>query len=424
MLPIPLLAFLHFMNLSLLRRHFPQFEHENSRVLDNFYDLLIYQPYYGEMLAKVSLSVFLCSRLIDIRVGKLSFSEKMKSKMIQSMMKRIIFSRRFNHSLDSCMKINRFIPMRLHSALIEGHTNTIIFHELFPIMAVCSLSCYIFRIQKDLSTFDQVSSVHTDYYNLFLSGCFHRKLPILALGGYNGIVQICSMNMNGTNVTTLCTFQIKQGSIWSLMFHPTLPILFVSTERSGNVIILYFTKDFRRLRFDQISMRIHENTINSIKIQKDSRFLLTTSEDNSARISTFESNFRVLVLTSVLQHTYRVSSGVIHQYLPLVATGSDDNYAKIWNVSDINNPQCIRKLRHSSAVRCLHFGLGFTLFTGSYSGSVSLWNIEGEDVVPERPAIVGSFSNQDSILSIGLDSNNPKIIVVGDSRKFTSYQLE
>jgi len=422
MLPIPLLAFLHFMNLSLLRRHFPQFEHENSRVLDNFYDLPIYQPYYGEMLAKVSLSVFLCSRLIDIRVGKLSFSEKMKSKMIQSMMKRIIFSKRFNYSLDSYMKINRVIPMNWYSTSFHGQTNAIVFHEMFPIMAVCTYTCRIYRIQKDLSTFDEVSVFFAGgQHTSFLSACFHRRLPILALGGYDGIVHICSMNLDGTKAMIFCTFPIREGPIWSLVFHPTLPILFVSTERTGNVVILHFTKDFQRLQFE-LKVRIHVDTINSIKIHKDIHFLLTTSDDHTARISTFDSNFRVLVPISVLRHGYKVLSGAIHPYLPLVATGSDDNYAKIWNVSDIKNPRCIIQLLHSEGVRCLHFGFGFTLLTGSYSGSVSLWNIEDEDVVPERPIFV--IPKQCSILSFGVNPNDPTNIVVGDSREVTSYKLE
>ena len=59
MLPIRILALLGFMNLSLLRRLFPDFVFKESFLLENFYDIDVYQPDYGEILTKASLSVFL-----------------------------------------------------------------------------------------------------------------------------------------------------------------------------------------------------------------------------------------------------------------------------------------------------------------------------------------------------------------------------
>jgi len=109
MLPIRLLALLGFMNLSLLRKLFPNFVFEKSFFLENFYDIDVYQPYYSEILTKASLSVFLCSRFMDIRAGDLSLSRQLKSKLIRSMMQRIIFSRRFDRSLDFCSRILRAI---------------------------------------------------------------------------------------------------------------------------------------------------------------------------------------------------------------------------------------------------------------------------------------------------------------------------
>ena len=428
MLPIRLLALLGFMNLSLLRRLFPNFVFEKSFLLEDFYKIDVYQPYYGEILTKASLSVFLCSQLMNIRVGDLSLSQRLKSKLIRSMMQRIIFSRRFDRSLDFCSRILRPIPFHLNFGINQSSTSSIVFHELFQILAVCSNSCRIFQIQRDFSSFNEVSIVDAGQFNPFRSACFHRLLPILALGRHSGIVTICTMNLDGTNVTVICTIPVNQGSIWSLVFHPTLPILFVSTEGTGNVVILHFTEDFRSLKFDAISARVHSNTINSIQIQKDSRFLLTASDDRTARISTFSSDFRVLEPQSSLGHGHNVLSCAIHPSFPLVATGSDDMRAKIWNVTDIKNPQCIRRLPHPAGVRSLLFCSGFTLATGNYNGSVRLWNIEclGEEPVqPDAPIQpVFEISRQNSILSIGFTPNNPTVVVVGDSRQFTSCLLE
>jgi WD40 repeat protein len=309
----------------------------------------------------------------------------------------------------------------------QGYTSSIVFHELFPIMAVCARACRIFRIQSDRSAFDEVSSLDAGNYNSFLSACFHRSLPILALGKNNGDVNIFTMNLDGTNVNILCTIPLNQGSIWSLVFHPTLPILFVSTG-IGNVVILHFTDDFRSLKFDAISARVHSYTINSIRIEKNGRFLLTASDDCTACISTFSSDVRVLAPQSVLRHGHNVLSCAIHPFFPLVATGSDDKRAKIWNVSDINNPQCIRILLHPAGVRFLLFCSGFTLATGNYNGSVRLWNIEclGEEPVqPDAPTQpVFEISRQNSILSIGFTPNNPTVVVVGDSQQLSINQLE
>jgi hypothetical protein len=57
-----------------------------------------------------------------------------------------------------------------------------------------------------------------------------------------------------------------------------------------------------------------------------------------------------------------------------------------------------------------------------------LWNIEflGEEPVQPVAPIQPFFENssQNSILSIGFTPNNPTVVVVGDSRQFTSCQLE
>lgn len=429
MIPIRLLALLYFMDLSLLRRLFPNLLFEKSFLLENFYEIDVYQPDLLEILTKASLSVFLCFRFMDDRVGNCTLSRWMILKHIRIMMQRIIFSQRFNHSLHSCSRLSRHIPFHLNFGVILGYTSSVVFHEICPIMVVCARSCRIFRIQSDCSAFDEVSSLYAGNCNSFLSACFHRSLPILALGNYNGSVNICSMNLDGTNVTLICTIPVNQGSIWSLVFHPTLPILFVSTERTGNVVILHFTEDFRSLKFDAISACVHSYTINSIRIEKDCRFLLTASDDWKARISTFSSNFRELNAQSVLGHGHNVLSCAIHPSLHLVATGSDDKSARIWNVSDLKNPQLIRRLPHTAGVRSLLFCYGFTLVAGDYNGYVKGWACLGEEPVqsdaPIQPVLpVFEISRQNSILSIGLDPNNPTVVVVGDSQQLSINQLK
>lgn len=427
MLPFRLLALLGFMNLSLLRKLFPNFVFEKSFLLENFYDIDVYQPYYSEILTKAYLSVFLCSQLMNIRAGDLSLSQRLKSKLIRFMMQRIIFSRRFDHSLDSCSRILRPIPFHLNFGENKGYISSIVFHELFPITAVCARDCRILQNQRDFSSFNEVSSLDAaGNCDSFLSACFHRSLPILALGKYSGIVTICTMNLDGTNVTVVFTIPVNQGSIWSLVFHPTLPILFVSTHQTGNVVILHFTEDFRSLKFDAISAPVHLRTINSIQIHKHIRFLLTASDDCKAIISTFSSDFRELNAQSVLSHGHKVLSCAIHPSFPLVATGSDDRLVKIWNVSDVKNPQCIRRLPHPAGVRSILFCSDFTLATGNYNGSVKIWACLCEEPVqPDAPIQpVFEISRQNSILSIGFDPNNPTVVVVGDLQQLSINQLK
>ena len=404
------------MNQSLLRRLFPQFLLEKLLDIKDFYTHDIPMCSYKGIFTKSSMSFFLCFRLMNTQV--------LKSHRIQFMMRRIIFCQAHKYSLDFCEKVDRTIPVHMYSGSFQGQTNAIIFHEVLSLWAICSLTCRIFRIPNDFSRFEQTSIIHTDRTNAFQSGCFHSKLPILALGGYNGTVYICTMNLDGTRASSQWTFPLRKGQIKSLVFHPTLPILFVVTNETRDVIIFQFSIDLSRLQFDRFTVRIwsvcvHRGTINSIQIQKNGLFLVTTSSDHTANVLTFESNSQKLVTRSALKHDCGVLTSAIHPYLPLVATGTIQGCVILWNLSDINNPTPIKTFPRFAGVSSLRFGHDFTLVASNYD-FVKMFRLHGES---DSPFLTIDRKKESQIDSFGMRDQD-QIVVVSGSNEITVHKLK
>jgi WD40 repeat protein len=416
MFPFRFLILMGIMNQSLLRRFFPQFLREKLLDIKDFYTHDIRKCSYKRIFTKSSVLFFLCFRLMDTQV--------LKSHRIQFMMRRIIFFEAHKYSLDFCEKVDRTIPVDMYSGSFQGRTNAIICHEKLPLIAVCSLTCRIFRISNDLSRFEQTSIIHTDQNNEFQSGCFHCRLPILALGGYNETVHICTMNLDGTHASSQWTFPLRKGPIKSLEFHPTLPILFVVTKETSDVTIFQFSIELSRLQLDRFSVRIwsacvHRGTINSIQIQNDGLFLVTTSSDHTAHVLTFESNSQKLVTRSVLEHNCDVLSSAIHPYLPLVATRNMLDFVILWSLSDINNPAPIKTFPQFAGVRSLRFGHDFTLAASNYD-SVKMFRLHGES---NSPFLTINRKKESQIDSFGMRDQD-QIVVVSGCKDVTVYKLK
>jgi WD40 repeat protein len=294
----------------------------------------------------------------------------------------------------------------------------IAFHELFPMMVTASRIVKIWSFSKSL-VFSHVETLPTRYQVSFMSAVFHHTLPILAISSSDGIVELYRLNIDGTNARLLVSIPILHGSIWSLVFHPFLPIIFVSGSR-GDVIVLYFTDDFTHLE-NQSSAPLHFGTINGIAViqQNGILFLVTASDDFNVFISSFTLDFGVVRKTT-LTHYRKVLSVACHQssFRSLIVTGSDDRTAKIWIIHINENESivanCIHQLSHPSGVRCVKFDVfGSKLITGCYDGNVRIWNFDSEAKETEY-IIRKPWAPSRSILSIGYNPNDPKLVVIGD----------
>lgn len=408
-LPIRILGQLGYKHLYFLRRMFPHLYQRKFTRIDDFYELLICCRTYQKMLANSSMKLLLCHRLI----GFGNFHSRKEHNFFMTMINRIY--RDLNPLPNSGSLVPRLITRRSYTSV-----NSIKFHEIYPIMAVASSSCIICQIKSD-NTFDFGSSLKDlPTYAFVIAVAFHRKFPILAASLNDGTVLLVEFNIDGTNPKILNTISIQKGTIWSIVFHPILPIVYVSNEY-GYLMVLQFTPDFRRLLRETL-LRLHSYSINGIAIQRQGRFLATCSNDYTVKILSFDTaDCTKLKTEATFSTNRRILCIDIHPTLDLVAIGSDDQYAKIWQIGEDFETTFVNHFYHPSGVRCVQFDpFNLTLITGCYDGCVRIWNFKGIQIHKfSKPT-----SSYLSLLAIGFSPNRPRIFVIGDINEVTISELE
>ena len=237
---------------------------------------------------------------------------------------------------------------------------------------------------------------------------------------------MAKFNIDGTNCQILNTKAINKGTIWSIIFHPILPIVFVSNDY-GYLMVLQFTPDFRNLLSETL-LRPHNATINGIAIQRNGRFLATCSDDYTAKILGFVKADFTEIKTEASFASYRKILCIdIHPTLDLVAIGGDDQTAQIWQIDENFQTTCIKVFSHPSGVRCIQFiPNSWNLITGCYDGHVRIWNFESEEKDVRNPTHQfrkPSSSSYSSVLAVGFSPNRPRILAIGDS-EITISKLE
>jgi WD40 repeat protein len=411
-LPIRLLGQLGYKHLEILRGIFPHLQQQKFTRIDNFYELFICHQTYRKMLANSSMKLLICHQLMR-RNGKKLFQSQSKKEFyfFMAMINRIY--RVLNPLPNSGVLVPRLIS---NHSFKQHSVSSIKFHEIYPIMAVASSSCTIWRINSDC-TFENVSSTE---HSFSMEVAFHPKLPILATGLSCGIVKLAKFNIDGTNAQILNTTTINKGNIWSIVFHPIQPVVFVSNDY-GYLMSLKFTPDFRNL-LSQSLLRHHGTTINGIAIQKNGRFLSTCSDDYIVKISTFTSTDCTEIKTVTSFGSFRKILCIdIHPTLDLIAIGGDDQTAQIWQIDENFRVTRINSLYHPSGVRCVQFDhFNLNIITGCYDGYVRIWNFEGKLIHQFKKPL----SSCSSVISIGFSRNRPRIFAIGDNQEMTISKLE
>ena len=260
-LPIRFLGQLGYKNLDFLKRMFPHLQQRKFTRIDDFYELLICCQTYIKMLANGAMKLLLCQRLMGIG----NFQPKKEHYHLMAMINRIY------RVLNPLPETTGLVPRLITSSPFNSRWVTSIkFHEIYPIMAIASSSCHIWRIKSD-NSFVPVSSIEKSmveksffpakFTNFsFNAVAFHPRLPFLTIGLSSGIVILVKFNIDGTNPEILNIKPINKGTIWSIVLHQILPIVYVSNDY-GNLMVLQFTPDFRRLLRETL-LQLHGATIN------------------------------------------------------------------------------------------------------------------------------------------------------------------
>ncbi|MDJ0772399.1 MAG: AAA-like domain-containing protein, partial [Mastigocoleus sp. MO_167.B18] len=118
----------------------------------------------------------------------------------------------------------------------------------------------------------------------------------------------------------------------------------------------------------------HTSRVNSAIFSSDGKRILTTSDDNTARI--WDRNGKELAVLK--GHTYRVNSAIFSSDGKHILTASEDNTARIWD----NNGKELAVLKgHTSPVNSAIFSSdGKRILTASEDNTARIWDPNGKEL--------------------------------------------
>ena len=160
----------------------------------------------------------------------------------------------------------------------------------------------------------------------------------------------------------------------------------------------------------------HLSSVNSVAFSPDGKRLATGSDDNTAKIWDLQSGKIVLTLKG---HS-AVNSVAFSPDGKKLATGSDDNTAKIW---DLQSGKAALILEgHSNAIESIAFSPdGKRLATGSFNNIVKIWELWPDTLIqhwqkaPQASLLLAQLQhyNLDTLLDQHSD-NEAKLIATGE----------
>jgi WD40 repeat protein len=166
-----------------------------------------------------------------------------------------------------------------------------------------------------------------------------------------------------------------------LSIHPTLPILAIF-NRGNNVYYLRYRYNSDNSDVDLserfiFTLQGHVDFVVSVAFHPTLPILATGSEDNTAKLWRFNPDYSSASCVATLEeHGSYVNSVAFHPTLNILATGSRDNTAKLWSFNpDGTAASCIVTLQgHSDRVISVMFHPTLNILaTGSGDNTAKLW---------------------------------------------------
>jgi hypothetical protein len=145
----------------------------------------------------------------------------------------------------------------------------------------------------------------------------------------------------------------------------------------------------------------------SVAFHPSAPYLATGSRDNTAKLWLLSENAATCIYT-LQEHNFWVNSVAFHPSAPYLVTGSDDCTAKLWLLSE-NAPTCVYTLRgHSGPVNSVAFHpFGPYLMTGSNDSTTKLWLLS-----ENAPACVSTLQEQCSrVNSVAFHPSAPYLAI-------------
>ena len=369
----------------------------NQRLLQLFYtgrqpvmmqplgNITLNHKYRLNLLGRSCLSILLATRLMEgFQINRLQLAKRIMSR---------------THKLPE-------ISLPTTAGLLKGHSGPVrsmAFHPTAPLLATTGsidMTVRLWQLSPDnssatcVATLDQSNGGHSKSIH---SLAFHPMAPLLATGSDDRTVKLWRLVTTPDNSSATCVATLDQSNgghnsgVTSVAFHPSAPLL--ATGSFDKTVKLWLLSSDNSSATCVATLKGHSSTVNSVAFHPRAPLLATGSHDNTAklwRLVTTSDNLSATCVATLDSdkegHSDSVISVAFHPTAPLLATGSNDNTARLWQLSpDNSSATCVATLDqsnggHNNYVNSVAFHPTAPLLaTGSYDRTVKLWLLSSDN---------------------------------------------
>jgi len=337
-----------------------------------------------------------------------------------------------------------------------GHSDkvwSVAFHPNLPFLASGSddKTAKLWRLEHTpdgsvatwVATLDRSNEGHTDIVN---SVAFHPNPTLhffLASGSSDKTAKLWRLVHTTDEPAATCVATLTGHSdiVESVAFHPKAPLL--ATGSYDNTVKLWRFSAYGSAANNMqatcvvtldLSNGGHSDWVNSVAFHPTLPFLASGSDDQTAKLWRLDSDGSVATCVATLEgHSSYVTSVAFHPTLLLLATGSYDETAKLWHFSaNGSGATCVATLDrsnegHSGVVRSVAFHPTAPLLaTGSLDSTAKLWrlvyNPDGSILAGTCVTTLGSskMGHIESVFSVAF---HPKVPLLATGSEDTTVKL-
>jgi len=310
---------------------------------------------------------------------------------------------------------------------LRGHRNWVLsvaFHPTANLLATGSKddTAKLWRFSPDGSSATCVATLEghgTSYPQTGVhSVAFHPTANLLATGSVDCTAKLWRFSPDGSMATCVATLEGHRSYVYSVAFHPTANLLATGGSYDNTAKLWQFLPDGSAA--NNMSARCvatlegHRERVNSVAFHPTANLLATGSDDDTAKLWRFSPDGSTATCVATLEgHRTIVNSVAFHPTANLLATGSHDQTAKLWRFSPdgsaANNmsARCVATLEEGNReemrwVNSVAFHPRANLLaTGSSKGTTKLWRFSPD----------GSAANNMSATCVATLEEGPRYAV-------------
>lgn len=201
----------------------------------------------------------------------------------------------------------------------------------------------------------------------------------------------------------------------------------VGVENSSNIVWLWDLDQVRSGVIPQpVALRGQELAVMTMKISADSRWLVTGSEDGTARIYNLKGSFPGADQAVLKGHELGITSIAIPPQGNWVATGSRDNTIRLWSLPDSDSPTaCAVLTGHIGWISALAVDQnGQCLISGSYDQTIRIWTLPQGKIESsgENPPLVIQ-NDQGPVRELLLSKDGKMLVSLGSDASLRVREL-